>query len=349
MKKVWFFVLALVPLLLSCQRQEADRHSRQVLSFSISSPEVKSTYIPSSSLGSLPVYVSATYKKEGVATPFLTNRTFSRGGDGKYHASPLVYWPLDGSLDFLAYAGTDDVLSGSGNPSITWEANPSDGASITFTNTKAADIDLLWATANRKDKSSGEVELDFHHALARLELQVQVQAGSLNDGRLRLKSVALETSLGDRLALGGVFTIDNTRNFPTGTWSGLTTLSDYAFFTGQDITFSSTGSTSLVGLLDGTARVARDGVAVPLVNMYVPRQANKNLVVTYSRNGKPDTVQSVNLVRGDWEMGKQYTYCLEFAPPLVQITVRTVGQQKDDYYQDASSTGISTFNHSWGE
>lgn len=258
------------------------------------------------------------------------------------------YLPSEGGFIDIA-PGMDDGLSGTSDPSITWEANPSDGASITFTNTKAAGIDLLWATANRKDKSSGAVELDFHHALARLELHVQVPAGSLNDGRLCLKSVALETSPEDRLALGGVFTIDNTRNVPTGTWSELTTLSDYAFFTGQDITFSSTGSTSLVGLLDGTARVARDGVAVPLVDMYVPRQANKNLVVTYSLYDKPETVQSVNLVRGDWEMGKQYTYCLEFAPPLVQITVRTVGQQKDDYYEDASSTVISTFNHSWGE
>ena len=34
---------------------------------------------------------------------------------------------------------------------------------------------------------------------------------------------------------------------------------------------------------------------------------------------------------------------------LERVQVRTVGQQKDDYYEDASSTGISTFNHSWEE
>ncbi len=302
-------VIAVLPLL-SCERLSLETPVRQDLSFVASAPEVKSTYIPSTTLGTLPLYISATYRKDGVAQPFLSNRSFSRGGDDRYHASPLVYWPFDGTLDFLAYAGTNAALSGSGNPSIAWEARPSDGAAITFTNTKTADVDLVWATANGQSPQAAPVALAFSHALARLV--IQVQATGLSDGKLRLKSVVLQTGPEERLALGGTFTIDNTRNVPTGSWSGLTTLSDYGFFTGQNITFGADGLTSLVGLLNGTARKAREGVLVPLVNMFVPEQGNKNLVVTYSLDGAADTVETINLLRDTWKMGKTYTYQLVF-------------------------------------
>jgi len=302
-------LLGVLPLL-SCERSALEMPARRDLSFVAYTPEVKSTYIPSTTLGTLPLYVSAAYRKDGAAMQFLSNRTFSRGGDDRYHASPGVYWPFDGTLDFLAYAGTDAALSGSGNPSIAWETLPSEGAVITFTNTKTAGVDLVWATANGQSPQDAPVALAFSHALARLE--IQVRATGLSGGKLRLKSVVLQTSPEDRLALGGTFTIDNTRNVPTGTWSALNTLSDYGFFTGQNITFGADGLTSLVGLLNGTARKAKEEVLVPLANMYVPEQGNKNLVVTYSLDGAADTVETVNLVRDIWRRGKTYTYQLVF-------------------------------------
>ncbi len=320
---------ACILLLLSCEKRQWEFVLDEPVSFATSSREVKSTYIPATSLENLPIYVSGDYKKDNVVASFILNRTFTRGAGDMYHSSPVVTWPLDGKIDFLVYAGTDAALTGSGNPSIVWSAHPSDGAAFTFTNTKTADVDLVWATANGKSRQSAPVDLVFSHALARLELQVK--ATNLSGGKLRLKSVTLENAPGERLALGGLFTVDNTKNIPTGTWSDLAVLSDYSFFTGQNITFSSTGLTSLVGLLDGTARVARDGAVVPLVNMYVPEQGNKNLIVTYSLNGAADTVETINLDRGIWEPGKRYTYRLEFSSTGLEIIFNEPFDEEDDW------------------
>lgn len=314
-------LLFLVPFMLfvACRKEDIGTPAPVPLEFTASSsPQTKASYIPSSTLGNLPIYISADYKKDGITTPFLFNRSFSRGADNKYHASPLVYWPMDGIVDFLAYSGTDAALSASGNPSISWDSTPSRGAVFTFSNTKTAEQDLVWAVANRKSKSASPVELDFSHALARLELNVQATNMS---GKLCLKSVVLETSPEDRLALQGVFTVDNSKNRPEAVWSGLATLSDYGFFTGQNITFSSSGLTSLVGLLNGTARVAKDGESVPLANMFIPPQANKNLKVTYALAGGADTVETINLTRYDWEMGKRYIYQLVFTGAGLEIDI----------------------------
>lgn len=285
------------------------------LEFVAAAPQTKSTYIASNTLGELPLYLSADYREEdGSVSSFLSNGCFERGGDNLYHASPgNIYWPLgNGAMDFLSYAGTDGPLSDAGNPSILWGSPcATDGATFTFTNTKQADVDLVWAVANGRRKSGGPVALDFSHALARLELQVEIPP--LLGDYLSIKSVTLETSMDNRLCLGGSFTIDNSKNTPVVGWSELTTLSDYSFFTGQDITFSPSGLTSLVGLLDGTSRTARLDAVVPLVNMYVPQQPVKNLVIIYSLNGGPNRLQTINLPRGTWEMGRTYTYRLTYS------------------------------------
>lgn len=299
-------------LALSCSKLPKDCPDKAPLAFTSGAPRVKSSYISANTLGTLPIYLSADFKNAGGSTSFLFNRTFSRGGDDKYHASPEVYWPLeDGTMDFLAYAGTDGPLTDTGNPSIVWETQPTDGATITFTNTKSADIDFVWAVANGKDRSGGDVDLSFSHALARLELQVEIP--SLLGDFLCIKSVTFETGNGDRISLGGTFTIDNRRNVLTGTWGSLVVLSDYGFFTGQDITFSPSGLTSLDGLLDGTSRVAKLDAVVPLAHMFVPEQPIKNMDIIYSLNGGANRMKTFNLPRGTWEMGRVYTYRLTYS------------------------------------
>lgn len=312
--------VALAPLLLamlvSCGKtlQEGRQCEETPLAFTATAPLTKSTYISSGTLGELPLYLSADYHEaDGSVSSFLSNGSFARGGDGFYHSSPdEVYWPMgSGTMDFLSYAGTDGPLSDEGNPCVEWDSpRATSGATFTFTDTKSADVDLVWAVANNRRRSGGAVALDFSHALARLELQVEISP-PLGD-YISLQSVTLETSLSDRLCLGGVFTVDNSKNTPEASWSELTTTSDYGFFTGQDITFTPEGETSLVGQLDGTPRVAKIDAVVPLVNMYVPPQPVKNIEIIYSLNGGTPRLQTVNLPRGSWEMGHTYTYRLTY-------------------------------------
>jgi hypothetical protein len=313
-------LLALAVASLSGCRKEALTYSGQALVLSANILPDTRTFIDGTSLveastgDHLPIFATGTfYGQSGAASELLAEQKFEYStSDGVYHASPSpVYWPLGGYTDILAYAGPASSAPAS-NPTVTWPGTyGADKVSFAFTDTKAADIDLVWASANDQHNLSTPVPLVFSHAMARLELDVRVV--DLADGRLQLKSMVLESGATDRLQLAGTFSVDNTRNVPVATWSGLSTTSDYGFFTGQQVTFSSTGATSLVGQLDGTARVAHSGADfVPFVRMFAPAQPSKNLVITYSLDGGADITKTVNLALVDWEMGHSYLYQVEF-------------------------------------
>ncbi len=313
-------LLALAVASLSGCRKQGPEDSGQALRFSVNIQPETRTYISGTSLvesstgNHLPLFVSGTfYGQDGVSVELLTAQKFEYGAsDGIYHASPdPVYWPVGGQGDFLVYACADAAPAS--NPTVTWPGyHVADAVSFAFTDTKAADLDLVWGVANDRTNVAGAIPVTLSHAMARLELSVR--SADLADGRLTLKSVILQNGDTDRLQLAGTFSVDNTRNEPEAVWSGLSTTSDYGFFTSQQVTFTSAGATSLVGLLDGTARQARLGSAfVPFVNMYIPAQPSKNMVVTYSLDGGADITRTVNLSLSDWEMGHTYRYQLEFA------------------------------------
>ena len=324
-------LLALAVASLSGCHKEEPTDSGQVLSFSARVlPDTRTfidgtTLVEASTGNHLPIFATGTFHGQGgLIDEFLTAQKFEYSGtDAAYHASPSpVYWLLGGYMDFLAYAGPA-ASAPTSNPTVTWPGTyGADRVSFAFTDTKAADIDLVWATARDQHNLSTPVALTFSHAMARLELDVRVV--DVTDGRLKIKSMVLESGASDRLQLAGTFSVDNTRNEPEASWSGLSTTSDYGFFTGQQVTFSSSGATSLVGQLDGTARVARSGATyVPFVRMYVPAQPSKNLVITYTLDGGADIVKTVNLALLDWEMGHTYRYQLEFVGDIrLNVTIQ---------------------------
>ena len=313
-------LLALAVALLSGCGKEGPADTGQALRFSVNIlPETRTyisgtTLVESSTGNHLPLFVSGTfYGQDGATAELLSAQKFEySASDAVYHASPdPVYWPMGGHGDFLVYAC--DATAPASNPTVTWPGvHVADAASFAFIDTKAADLDLVWGVANDRSNAAGAIPITLSHAMARLELDVR--SADLAPGRLTLKSVVLQTGDSDRLKLAGVFSVDNTRNVPDASWSGLSTTADYGFFTGQQVTFTATGETSLVGLLDGTARQALSGPDfVPLVQMFIPAQPSKNMVVTYSLDGGTDITRTVNLSLSDWEMGHTYRYQLEFA------------------------------------
>ncbi len=323
-------LLALAVALLSGCGKEGPADTGQALRFSVNIlPETRTyisgtTLVESSTGNHLPLFVSGTfYGQDGATAELLSAQKFEySASDAVYHASPdPVYWPMGGHGDFLVYAC--DATAPASNPTVTWPGvHVADAASFAFIDTKAADLDLVWGVANDRSNAAGAIPITLSHAMARLELDVRVV--DLADGRLTIKSMALDSGPSDRLQLAGTFSVDNTRIVPVASWSGLSTTSDYSFFSGQQVTFSSTGATSLVGLLDGTARVARSGETyVPFTRMYVPAQPSKNLVVTYSLDGGADIVKTVNLSLLDWEMGHTYRYQLEFMGDIrLNVTIQ---------------------------
>jgi hypothetical protein len=321
-------LLALAVALLSGCGKEGPADTGQALRFSVNIlPETRTyisgtTLVESSTGNHLPLFVSGTfYGQDGATAELLSAQKFEySASDAVYHASPdPVYWPMGGHGDFLVYAC--DATAPASNPTVTWPGvHVADAASFAFTDTKAADLDLVWGVANDRSNAPGAIPITLSHAMARLELEIRTD---LPSGRLQVKSVALQNGETDFVQLAGTFSVDNTRIVPVASWSGLSATSDHGFFSGQQVTFTSTGLTSLEGLLDGTARQARIGSTfVPFVSMYVPAQPSKNLVITFTIGGGADIVRTVNVPLANWEMGRSYKYQLEFGNDiLLDVTI----------------------------
>ena len=326
-------LLALTALasLAACQKtgtDDGDPSSVNVLSFAASvEPTTRSlisgTTLTEASTGDrLPLFVTSTFfEQKGTTKEILSDQRFEYSAtDGAYHAYPdPVYWPVGGKANFLVYAGP--ATAPTSNPTISWPGtHGSDALSFAFTDTKAADLDLVWGVANDRRNVSGAIPLYLSHALARLELEIRTD---LPSGRLQVKSVALQNGETDFVQLAGTFSVDNTRIDPEASWSGLSATSDHGFFSGQQVTFTSSGASSLVGLLDGSAREALIGSDfVPFANMFVPAQPSKNLVITFTIGGGADIVKTVNVPLANWEMGQTYKYQLEFGNDiLLDVTI----------------------------
>ena len=121
---------------------------------------------------------------------FMYNQKVASINNGdSWNYSPVKYWPtsrssIENQNSFFAYAPyVDSNVNSEGITNIT--SNSSLGApKLTFTNSSNVEntIDLLWAVSKESGKalkdmtssnSNGEVNFNFRHALARLNLNIQ--------------------------------------------------------------------------------------------------------------------------------------------------------------------------------
>ena len=127
---------------------------------------------------------------QSIAPNFMYNqKVISTNKGNSWNYSPIKYWPTSSSSienqnSFFAYAPyVDSNVNSEGITSIT--SNTSLGApKLTFTNSSNVEntIDLLWAVSKESGKalkdmtslnSNGEVNFNFRHALARVNLNIQ--------------------------------------------------------------------------------------------------------------------------------------------------------------------------------
>ena len=127
---------------------------------------------------------------KNITPNFMYNQKVASTNKGdSWNYSPVKYWPTSSSSmenqnSFFAYAPyVDSSVNSEGITSIT--SNSSLGApKLTFTNSSNIEntIDLLWAVSKESGKalkdmtslnSNGEVNFNFRHALARLNLNIQ--------------------------------------------------------------------------------------------------------------------------------------------------------------------------------
>ena len=152
----------------------------------------------------------------------VTGTTSSTEGANKvttWTYGDVKYWPVQGHIDFLAYAPYDakytfkDVETAFKNTS-----------SIDFDveNNVADQKDLLWANAvgQTKDKiSNGKVKFQFKHALSRLGYSVKLKKKCSSDATITLKKITLAGSADGAGTFYTTGTIDLSQTSSTGLWN----------------------------------------------------------------------------------------------------------------------------------
>jgi len=254
----------------------------------------------------LPMFVSAVaHPSRGVNQTLFTAEEFTRDGTAPYYYKPAsgdaLYWPLSGSLDYVAFAGYTTPPA-----SLVWNAtSPSRGFTCTFTNTLTAETDLVWAAATGLTQRNTAIPMHFAHAMACIEVQIKVPAAGA--GRMVVKKIEAKTGV-TAVNLAGVFTVDNTLVVPEGRWTSLSVGTPNGVLYTGPMAFATTGVDSII---DSPAGPAKTGSYVPFVRAFIPEQRRTQFVVTYSVDGGADVEKIINVAAGDWEAGKFYRYQFE--------------------------------------
>ena len=154
----------------------------------------------------------------------------------------VKYWPLNGHIDFLAYAPYD------ADKALT-------GSKINFTvkNTATDQKDLLWANAKNQTtttiaKTGNKVKFNFAHALSRLGFTVKLNGKPSTDATITLKKITLAGSASVTESTPGAFYTGGDLDLATGLWDK-TTLNDKQnfdwFSSSKEVTSTSQSNTEL--------------------------------------------------------------------------------------------------------
>ena len=206
MKKVALSIMIAIVSLSSCTNEEFTDSDLTTESTTEQKPVVFGTYIEKTASSRAANTSTTTLSaKNGfgvfafnssessistIAPNFMYNQKVASVNKGdSWSYSPVKYWPsgsssTDNVNSFFAYAPyVDSNVNKEGITSIT--SNSSVGApKLTFTNSSNVEntIDLLWAVSKESGKAlkdisstntNGEVNFNFRHALARLDLNIQ--------------------------------------------------------------------------------------------------------------------------------------------------------------------------------
>ena len=255
--------------------------------------------------------------------------------DGKWTTATPYYWPINGTVDFIAYYPT------SVKPTIVYDYAGAD--TYTYTNYTVADVDLMYAdkairfsanTAaadNGTDFGIGSYGFDgvptlFHHALAKVNFMVQnaKPTDGIYSYDIKVNSIAL------KVYNQGSVTLENTGATAAtrGTWS----VDDDVWTPTDADTYATLTWTDNVTLSDNTAvdYATRTQYVLPQTLVAGKQEITVNYTVTQyqtisgvkteiSEQTYEPTLDLRSDVLPSWQMNKNITYTIALSSIGTQI------------------------------
>ena len=153
------------------------------------------------------IYMSAYYEYPEAPVNegnYFTCVPFTHNASGIWSANPAKYWPIGGSMSFLALAldptaleRTDDEVC----ELIQWtERHNTDGVRIEIPDYDGSS-EILYASVSKYSNDGGPLPMLFHRTQACLEFNIRISDEAL-DGLIRLEGIDV-----DAIMTGGVLTV----------------------------------------------------------------------------------------------------------------------------------------------
>ena len=221
---------------------------------------------------------------------------FPASGSGSY-TKQHIYWPFGGvKVDFLAYALTPAAKTAL-TPTFHADTHARE-FTVADWDTFANQYDVMYAVANGcVPGTDGNVALGFKHAQALIAITAMKSGTTTVD--LTINKITIKD-----LEYAGTLKVDNYRANLKASWT-ITAHGD------KDLA-AADGIANFPYTLNSTATQITN-------NLLIPEQSAKQIVINYSMGGKTFDYD-LNIPRIMWEMGKKYTFNLEFSAAEITLT-----------------------------
>ena len=253
---------------------------------------------------------SYLYPQNGEQGNYFVDKTYAKGTsswwwniDPKTEEHDPIYWPVGGTLDFLAYSLSAEKSTVK-NVDVIWNSENAASQVVLDVPGENTQNDILFASAYgiKSPSSHKPVDMTFNHAQAWIEF---VLTGSLTDetsplGKdepiVKLKRIELENVYN-----AGVLTINNNKGNATATW-------DFSAETKKNIE------------VDNMYSVKELYNVAQYLDMLIPQQKKTAFVIYYTL-GNDDQELSYRFTTDlkTWLMGEKYVYKINITTSEVTV------------------------------
>lgn len=255
---------------------------------------------------------------------FTTGIPFTkRDGQYSWGATPALFWPLGGTLDFFAVATEPEAFARMDEPGqpgvpfditrhMVWaERRNTDGVMIDVPDYDGS-TEILYGVKNGQTQANGTVPMTFYHTQTCLEFNVRIADEALN-GLLRLEGIVV-----DDIITGGQLTI-LTYPFMKATWN--TDDSE-----AKDLTVPESDKDK-----DGNPIEVTTGAQTSRITILPQNQQRFHIRLRQRANTSSDwKTTSIQMtydhidIENKWEIGKKYVYNVTIGLHTVDLSPEVV-------------------------
>lgn len=262
-----------------------------------------------------------SHDEGGTEVQMMTNETIAYA-DGKWTTATPYYWPINGTVDFIAYYPTDVV------PAIEYDYDGED--TYTYTNYTVGDVDLMYAdkavrfSANVNTYGFDGVPTLFHHALAKVNFEVknaypaETATGANTTYEIVVDKITLNThhtgsvtltNAGTTAASRGTWSVANNVWTPTSALTALEWTSNVNLADDSVVAYATRTQYVLPQTL-------ADDVTVEVVYTVTQKQDGTTISV---KQYTPEAIKLNTMGLTSWEMNKNITYTISIIAKSNQI------------------------------